>query len=198
MIKQIKFITIAVLFSPLFAKAQEGSTLIGYIFDSQTGLPLPNIYVECDDTTKSIITEPSGRFRFDSLAYGKHKLSIIDENKNYIMVDSIVFLTKDSIKQVNITMLINVEKRCSFYREMAKNDIKQQKIKLFIYESHLKSPKNDIHFEQKYQVEYKKDYEGCMYFPTDCLKEYNKTIAEYLTKIYGKRWKKKVRKDVIF
>jgi hypothetical protein len=197
MLKQIKYLIIALLFLPILATAQRTQTISGYVFDNQTGLPLDDVYIECDTSKKSVITELSGRFRFDSLEKGEHRLRFIDRKERNRNIDSTIYLTNDSTKQL-IVMMRNVEKQCSFYRKMAEKDIKQEKIKLFVNTSRLILLKKDTHFEKKYRFDYSSNFEGCVRHPDDCLREYNKTIDAYLTKTYGNNWKRRVRKDVIF
>lgn len=198
MLKQIKYLTIILFFLPILATAQKKKTIDGYVFDNQTGLPLDDVYIECDTSIKSVITELSGRFRFDSLEKGEHRLRFIDKKKRNRNVDSTIYLTNDSMKQLIVMMRINVEKQCSFYREMAEKDIKQEKIKLFVSTSRLILLEKDTHFEKKYRFNYSSNFEGCLSLPNDCLREYNKIISVYLTKTYGNSWKKEVRKDIIF
>lgn len=198
MSQQIKYLTIILFFLPILATAQKKQTIDGYVFDNQTGLPLDDIYVECDTAIKNIITELSGRFKFDNLEKGKHQLKFIDKKRRNRNVDTTIYLTNDSMKQLIVMMRINVEKQCSFYREMAEKDIKQEKIKLFVNTSRLILLEKDTHFKKKYRVDYSSNFEGCVSLPDDCLREYNKIISTYLTKTYSSRWKKEVRKDVIF
>lgn len=198
MSQQIKYLTIILFFLPILVTAQKKQTIDGYVFDNQTGLPLDDIYVVCDTAIKNIITELSGRFRFDSLEKGEHRLKFIDKKERNRNVDTTIYLTIDSMKQLIVLMRTNVEKQCSFYIEMAEKDIKQEKIKLFVNTSRLILLEKDTHFEKKYRVDYSSNFEGCISLPDDCLREYNKIISTYLTKTYSSRWKKEVRQDVIF
>jgi len=53
----------------------------------------------------------------------------------------------------------------------------------------------DKPFENKYQVYYY-DF-GCNAPNLECVKTYNEFIFDHLTKLYGNKWEKKIRKDVI-
>jgi hypothetical protein len=197
MLKQIKYLIIGIFFLPLWANAQDTCVLKGFVFDNDTGLPLNDVYIECDMPKKSFITDASGRFRFDSLSIGKHKLRFIDTKGYYIKIDSTISPSHDS-SHIIVTMRIKEEKYCLFYKEMAKINIQQGKIKLYVNKRRLDVDKNEIDFEEKYQIKYQANFDGCTISPEDCLRAYNNIIATYLTKTYGEGWKKEVRKDVIF
>ncbi|MCX2575369.1 FEKKY domain-containing protein [Pedobacter sandarakinus] len=53
----------------------------------------------------------------------------------------------------------------------------------------------DKNFENKYQVYYY-DF-GCNAPNTECVKTYNELVFRHLTRMYGNKWKKEVRNDVI-
>jgi len=53
----------------------------------------------------------------------------------------------------------------------------------------------DSKFEEKYRVFY--DESGCTGPKLEFAKTYNKVTFEYLTKNYGRKWTKEIRKDVI-
>ncbi|MBO9672167.1 MAG: hypothetical protein J7577_01890 [Sphingobacteriaceae bacterium] len=79
--------------------------------------------------------------------------------------------------------------------KQANADIKKGKLK-FLIQGGIASiyVKGQERFEQKYGVEY---YDlGCV-GPSDItVKDYNKVIANFMDRKYGKRWRKEVRKDV--
>ena len=81
-------------------------------------------------------------------------------------------------------------------REKALEDIKNGDIKILessgivpvFYES-------DLKFAKKYNVDFV-EY-GCEAIAWESLYEYNRTVFEYLDKIYGKKWRKNIRKDIV-
>lgn len=86
---------------------------------------------------------------------------------------------------------------CSEIEEWIKADISKKTIFLFlqggiapvVYSS-------DKKFEDTYGV-YFYDF-GCVAMPDDkCVIKYNSMVFDYLTSIYGKKWQRKIRKDVI-
>ena len=90
-------------------------------------------------------------------------------------------LTDDSTKAASI--------------KQANADIKKGKLKFMIQGGIAPTRvKGQEIFEQKYGVEY---YDlGCV-GPSDItIKDYNKVIATYMDRKYGKGWRKEVRKDV--
>lgn len=50
-------------------------------------------------------------------------------------------------------------------------------------------------FEEKYKVKYEEN--GCTGPPEKEIKDYNKEVFKYLDKMYGRKWRKEVRKDVV-
>jgi hypothetical protein len=82
-------------------------------------------------------------------------------------------------------------------RENALQDIENKRIRLLIQGGISPSANSELDnkFEKKYCLRYY-DF-GCTYIGYECMPDYNKTVFDYLTKRYGRKWKKKVRKDVI-
>ena len=53
----------------------------------------------------------------------------------------------------------------------------------------------DQHFEEEFGIDYV-DF-GCVPSAFECIDSYNQQIFKLLDRTYGKRWRKRVRKDVI-
>ena len=53
----------------------------------------------------------------------------------------------------------------------------------------------DKTFENKYQIYYY-DF-GCTGPNSDCVRKYNEFVFNHLTELYGNKWKKEIRNDVI-
>jgi len=106
------------------------------------------------------------------------------------VIDSI-FIHSDSPSEFRLKMLEN----CENANFIAKQDIEKNQIKLFIVGGI--APVfclTDPDFEKKYQVSYH-DY-GDLPAKEDCMYNYNSRVFEYLSKKYGKSWKKEIREDV--
>lgn len=78
------------------------------------------------------------------------------------------------------------------------NDIKQGKIKLLMAFTAFgpQLTKRDLAFEKKYRLQYYGYGEGCTGIVEDCMTTYNKAVAAFLDKKYGKSWRKEVHKGV--
>ncbi len=89
---------------------------------------------------------------------------------------------------------INFIKDCNEVNKLAETDIKNETIFLFLQSG--EAPiiySKDVTFEKEYNIKF---YEqGCI--GSNCTKEYNKIIFNYLLNKYGKKWIKQIRKDVI-
>ncbi|MDD5150861.1 MAG: hypothetical protein PHC28_10365 [Flavobacterium sp.] len=89
---------------------------------------------------------------------------------------------------------INFIENCNEVEKLAEIDIKNETIILFLQSG--EAPiiyYKDETFKKKYNVFF---YEqGCI--GSNCTKEYNKIIFNYLLNKYGKKWIKQIRKDVI-
>ena len=89
---------------------------------------------------------------------------------------------------------INFIENCNEVEKLAEIDIKNETIFLFLQSG--EAPiiyYKDENFKKKYNVFF---YEqGCI--GSNCTKEYNKIIFNYLLNKYGKKWTKQIRRDVI-
>jgi hypothetical protein len=102
-----------------------------------------------------------------------------------------IFTYADSPSEFRLKMLENCEN--AFI--IADQDIKKNRINLLIVGgiTPVVYP-SDQTFEEKYQVTYS-DY-GDLAAKGECMFNYNSKVFDYLTKKYGKTWRKEVRKDV--
>ncbi|WP_145855346.1 FEKKY domain-containing protein [Pedobacter suwonensis] len=78
--------------------------------------------------------------------------------------------------------------------KQANADIKNGKIKFLIQGGIVSTRKGQELFEQKYGVVYQ-DL-GCVGPSAIRIEDYNKVVASFMDKKYGKAWRKEVRKDV--
>jgi hypothetical protein len=102
-------------------------------------------------------------------------------------------LTVEQINNSGASKIYFID-NCDEAVKLAETDIKNETIFLFLQSG--EAPiicTGDKTFEEKYRIEF---YEqGCI--GSNCTKEYNEIIFNYLTNKYGKKWIKQIRKDVI-
>ena len=85
---------------------------------------------------------------------------------------------------------------CDMIEEWVKSDIKNNTTFLFLVGGIAPIVYNtDKEFENKYKV-YFYDF-GCILPDDKCVIKYNSMIFDYLTTVYGKKWIKEIRKDII-
>lgn len=106
-------------------------------------------------------------------------------------------LTDDELNNSTVTKLKFADTiTCAEIDGWLKSDIKNHTIFLFLQGGI--APviySEDSIFENKYGV-YFYDF-GCISPDYKCVIKYNERVFEYLTNTYSKRWKKKLRKDII-
>ena len=131
-----------------------------------------------------------GNYTFSNLKKGIYNIQVLDYN---VSPEKFEFeLKTESITDFNIIVTAD----CEVTETVATEDIKKGKPRLLLAGGI--APVIEFgqeKFEKEYGVEY---YEyGCISPPAECMSQYNKVIFEYLTEKYGRKWKRKVRKDVI-
>lgn len=91
---------------------------------------------------------------------------------------------------------INFIENCESVEDLFKADVKNKTLFLLL-QGGIAPVRitTDKAFEKKYQVYYY-DF-GCVAPNLECIKLYNEFVFNYLTKLYGNKWKSKIRKDVI-
>ena len=104
-------------------------------------------------------------------------------------------LTDEDFNNSGPTKMTFIEK-CDEVENLFKADLKKQTIFLLLQGGIAPFViTTDKAFENKYQVYYY-DF-GCNAPNLECVKTYNELVFRHLTKLYGNKWKKEVRKDVI-
>jgi hypothetical protein len=131
-----------------------------------------------------------GNYKFENLKSGIYKIKVLNFN---IQPQEITVELKDkSITDFNLVFTSD----CEVNKEIAEIDIEKKKPRLLLIGSIAPiTYKNQGVFEKKYNIKYY-DF-GCTSPSEECAIQYNKTIFDYLDKIYGRKWRKEVRKDVI-
>jgi hypothetical protein len=106
-------------------------------------------------------------------------------------------LTDEEINNSTVTKIAFVDtSKCDQINELFKKDLGNKTIFLFlqggiapiVYTA-------DEEFEYKYGI-YFHDF-GCVSPDYKCIIEYSISVFDYLTKTYGNKWKREIRKDVI-
>ncbi|WP_443938384.1 FEKKY domain-containing protein [Pedobacter sp. MW01-1-1] len=104
-------------------------------------------------------------------------------------------MTDEEINSSGATKMTFIEK-CDEVENLFKADLKNQTLFLLLQGGIAPVViSTDKDFENKYQVYYY-DF-GCNAPNLECVKTYNEFVFSHLTKLYGSKWKKTVRKDVI-
>jgi hypothetical protein len=105
-------------------------------------------------------------------------------------------LMDDELNNSTVTKFKFADTTCAEIDGWLKSDIKNHSIFLFLQGgiAPVIYPKDTV-FENKYGV-YFYDF-GCISPGYECVIKYNEGVFEYLTNAYGKKWMKKIRKDII-
>lgn len=182
---------ITLITSLTYSEVGDTYTLTGIIISSVTNKPIPFGTIEVSQT-KGYKVDGSGKFTIYGLTKGKHK----------IVLSAFGYGKKDTIITINDTDVIDfrwpIYTDCQGYsKESALKDIKSKKPKLLLQGGI--APiilSSDKIFSEKYNIRF---YDlGCVaYDPQECLIAYNVTMFQYLDKLYGKKWREEIRKDVI-
>lgn len=179
------------LTSLAFAQTVDTFKISGTVISANSGEPIPLGFIMIT-RTKGYQCDSSGRFTLYNLATGHHKLSF--SAFGYDSKDTILTITDGDINNLKWTIYTDCWK---YSKKKAVKDIQSNEptillqggIAPVVYAT-------DKDFESKYKVTF---YDlGCVAADRqECLIAYNRTIFEYLDKIYGKKWRKEIRKDAI-
>lgn len=173
------------------AQTVETYNVVGKVISTNTGDPIPNGIISVSKKVR-FVCDKHGKFSIPKLSNGEYKLSF--SAFGYSSQDTIIYISNEDIQ--NFTWRIITD--CNQYsNEKALKDI-NAKTPLILLQSGIASTfyENDKNFEEKFQISFH-DF-GCIPGDrSDCLIEYNKTIFDHLDKVYGKEWRKEIRKDAI-
>jgi hypothetical protein len=147
---------------------------------------------------KGALIERSGKLVADTDSLGYFSLEL-DSTNNIALDFSTIEVGNISIGGLHFkkdeVLLISLLPDCLY---SSSKDRKQDEIKLLMAFTAF-SPqltKSDRAFEKKYKLQYYGYGEGCTGIVVDCIETYNKAIAAFLDKKYGKSWRKEVNKGV--
>ncbi len=189
-----KLIILSIFFLVSLNCYSQVTEIKGKVLCTNTGkTPLDGAYIIVKYPQEITMADSLGNYEFSNLELGK---TYDLELKSFLGYDSIIKRVKleDTVTIVNF----EVEIECEYNKQKALEDIKNKEIKLLLSGGIAPrgNTKLDTKFEKKFNLEYY-DF-GCNYVPSECLEEYNQTISDYLDKMYGNKWREKVRKDVVF
>jgi hypothetical protein len=132
---------------------------------------------------------------------GEFVIKYLEPNKEYDIIISAVgyenqifkVKTNDSITYKKFELKIN----CFYSAEKAEIDWENGKPQFLLIGSiaPIGNTRSDNKFEKKYKIDYY-DF-GCEISNYECIELYNQKISELMDKKYGKKWRKKARKDII-
>jgi RecG-like helicase len=205
-----KIIYISILFFSILSFGQV-VVVSGNVTDAKTGEPIVGATILVNKTHNGITTDFDGKYSLktainDSLVFSfvGMKMQKIKVDKEEINIELEEIELKEEvgppyytkIKKLEATTTISIEEiekanNPKFnFKKNAKNNI------FVIFVSKLTSynlNKEDIEFEQKYNVKY--SLIGS--YKYNYLKKYNKLTFKHLKKKYKKSWLKEIRKDAV-
>jgi hypothetical protein len=119
-------------------------------------------------------------FLASSITFGQNR-ELTDDEYNNSTAGKITFVNPETCEQID---------------EWIKADFKNKNVYLFLQGGIAPVEyTTDKDFENKYGI-YFFDF-GCVPPSEKCVIEYNSLVFDYLTKKYGKKWKREIRNDVI-
>ncbi len=169
----------------------KGILITGTVISEVNNKPLKDVFISVNSTGE--ISNKNGTFE---LNYNDRKndsvLTINFSKLGYETVEKVIIANKITNQSFDITL----KPRFKLNREKALEDIKKGEVN--ILESSGIAPvfyKSDSKFAKKYNVNFV-EY-GCEAIAWESLYEYNRAVFEYLDHKYGKKWRKKIRKDIV-
>ena len=192
----MKKIILTILFlNSIIGFSQKKSKILikGIVFSEVNGKPLENAYISYKSRYRYSMTNEKGKFEYKYKIRENDSLETIELTAlGYENIDTIIRVDKPKEYVFKFVM----KPRFGLNREKALEDIKKGEIN--ILESSGIAPvfyKSDSKFAKKYNVNFV-EY-GCEAIAWESLYEYNRTVFEYLDKKYGKKWRKKIRKNIV-
>jgi len=174
-------------------------SLRGRVLSSVNGLPFSNCEIRMlgHAFNAGCLPDSLGRFQLGIVPVGT--VRIVVRGFQYDVFDTLVHVTEKETTVVEITL----HTKCSVDAKIAVEDIARHKPRLIVlWDDSASIPDNKIalskidrNFQRVYGVKYY--WVGIENIPADaCIAEYNRTVAEYLDRQYGKEWRKLVRTNV--
>lgn len=210
--KQIIYILL-LLFS-IMSFAQE-VVVSGKVIDKKTGEVIPGVSINIDKTNKGTQTDFNGKYLLkvslnDTLTFSyigmKTQKIVVDKKEIKIQLEDDGILIKGGlpymppkirpkeISTITIKELKTSQKKLSNPKYNFKKNAKENVFIIFVSElTAYNFNKEDIEFQQKYNVK----YSLMGRYKIDYLIKYNKLTFKHLKKKYKKSWLKEIRKDAV-
>lgn len=167
-------------------KSAEYKFVINGIIGMSNVVPIQDAVIEIDDQVK--FTNESGEF---SIKLESEEIQIKIHHLGFSKIDTI--LKKNELNSRTELIIIA---DCWVNKELAISDIANNEIKLLLVGGIASVfVLGQESAEESFNFRY--DDFGCVAPPDECIKEYNFMMFKYLDNMYGKSWRKIVRKDVI-
>ncbi|SRR5260221_248532 len=161
----------------------------GQLISAISNRPIANAHIENEH----------GQFIGESDSLGFFSINP-DSNKNIVLIvyfpSNGYYDTALSIWDDEFLILRVNNSLCKFNKAIAEKDIRDKHLKLICVLGFTGKPisKKEMSLAKKYQLTY--EVFGCTGITMECFEQYNRTIANYLDKKYGIKWRLKVRKDI--
>lgn len=191
MLKHFATYFFTILATLTFAQRTDTLKISGKLISANSSEGIPNATIMIT-RTKGFKCDSLGNFTIYNLSSGLQKLSF--SALGYGNKDTIVSVTDKDI--TNFKWVIYTD--CWMYsREKALMDIQAKMPTILLHSGDAPVVyTTDKAFESRFKIKYF-DF-GCVAGDRqECLIAYNKTIFDYLDKVYGKRWRKEIRNDAI-
>ncbi|MPM02981.1 hypothetical protein SDC9_49240 [bioreactor metagenome] len=201
--KFIVFILLQTLSMICAVFAQDTFYLKGKAINAGTleAVPFVIVNIEGMGINKHMYSGFEGEFEFDSLLSGNYRL--YGQYFHFYKFDTTITVSGNIeqfiLPQVRDSSLGEYWLYPSHYNTQgALHDIENKTMEIILEINGARDyslSEKDTLFENKYQVEYR--FEGCEVLPEQDNVGYNREIFRHLDQLYGKRWRKSVRKDAI-
>jgi hypothetical protein len=192
MLKFLVVLFLALVTDLTFAQTADSFQISGTAISANTNEPISEATIQFTKT-KGVLTDSLGHFTIDGLRSGQYNLFF--SALGYDSHDTTINVSNANIS--NLKWFITTD--CpTFNIDKAFQDIKENKIKLFLHGSIAPiSGIIDKDFTKEFGVAYYQPGDDETNFREECMKVYNRVIFKYLDKKFGGKWRKKVRQDVI-
>ncbi|WP_162426156.1 carboxypeptidase-like regulatory domain-containing protein [Pontibacter pudoricolor] len=211
---RLALLTFHLLLFAVVAKAQQYYSLVGKVdvcYDTSYKEILSkssiNLKLHSSDTGKeySAVADNTGNFKFQGLPAGSYKLKAatlgFPDNDTSIIVEApirdLTFCIDKAYRPATTDSVTN-------YRERAKQDIKDGKIKIYDWTawSVTKDPFKKINSKLKKKYEFEYEMKSCVRPVTrqeieqvKLWEAYNEVIYQHLTTIHGLNWRKTIKHE---
>ena len=193
MFKLITAYCLTLLTSVAIGQSLDSFKVSGTTISLNSGKPIPYATIMIT-RTKGCQSDSLGNFTIPNLPNGRQTLRFSAAGFNN--KDTTILISNSDIKNFKLTVYTDCSSFPHFSEATAQKDIADRKPRLLLFGSiapvyYVGQDK----FEKKYKVYYY-DF-GCTPDYDECMLAYNRIVFAYLDKMFGDKWRKEVRQDVI-